>query len=384
MSLMLDPDNPQKEILKTLKSEQDKHCSRCEHHRSKSNPTTGKLIPNHHGKCTRPEGLCEEIASIQDTAPAIPAEREAELMEVQDQASTAIQAVLDAEPLQEALGVIKTATFYQKISDVLIAQAFQEIKKSKSYKNYPYVDADGKRRQIADLEEFCQVKFGKSARRVRELSKNLHLLGPDLYEQAEQIGFKSRDYRALNALPADEQAIVKEAMEADSKEQVFDILQDMAARHQAEKEAAKKEAEDLKADMDAKDKVLADKAERLESSEMELAKLRSLPKDADTELRLEVEAEAVKVLNELHVTVLAEMNQFLAHTDAMTTTPNISSHTMIYATQIAEALCQDIGAAMAEHGIPVDFENIVSPVWMRETAQADHAIGNASTSFGEQ
>lgn len=50
-----------------------------------------------------------------------------------------------------------------------------------------------------------------------QLADNLNLLGPELYEQAEKIGFKARDYQALKALPSDEQEIVKQALEAQNK-----------------------------------------------------------------------------------------------------------------------------------------------------------------------
>ena len=150
---------------------------------------------------------------------------------------------MDAEEVFRDLGRIETATFYATVSDSLLAQTYQKIKKNKTYKNIPYVDATGKTKHISSLEEFCEIKLGKSARRLQQLSQNLRTLGPDLYESAEKIGFRAKDYRALKALPPEEQEVVKTAIASESKDEVIDILQDMAARHQAEKEAARKEKE---------------------------------------------------------------------------------------------------------------------------------------------
>lgn len=72
-----------------------------------------------------------------------------------------------------------------------------------------------------------------------QLAYNLNLLGPELYEQAEKIGFKVRDYQALKALPSDEQEIVKQALEAQNKESAVDLMQEMALKHKKEKELLK-------------------------------------------------------------------------------------------------------------------------------------------------
>lgn len=333
------------------------------------------------------ELIAKYTTSEDEPAPATPPEtitpeREVELVQVQNSAAIAAQAVMDAEGVLRDLGRLDAALFFATVADSMLVQIFEKVKREKAYNKIPIRDEAGNVRLSHDLKEFCEFKLGKSYRRLQELSSNMRNLGPALYEAAEKVGFKSRDYRALNALPAEEQAVVKQALESESKDEVLDILQDMAARHQAEKEAAKKERDDLKADMDAKDKVLEVKAQRLDKAEIELQKLKSLPKDADTELRLEVEAEAVKELNRLHVTALAIMNQFMAHANAMTTTPGISTHTMTYAMQIAQVLCEDIGNGLAEQGIPVDFEEIVQPQWMRATAKQNIETGDTNATAG--
>ncbi len=323
--------------------------------------------------------MSNRLADIyQDTESETPAP-EAQLVQVQDTAAIAAQAVMDVEGVLRDLGRLDAALFFTTVGDSMLVQIFEKIKREKAYKKIPIRDEAGNVRLSENLKEFCEAKLGKSYSRLQELSSNMRNLGPALFEAAEKVGFKSRDYRALNALPAEEQAVVKQALESESRDEVLDILQDLAARHQAEKEAAKQERESLQADLAARDKVLETKAQRLDKAETELARLKSLPKNADTELRLEIEAEAVKTLNARHIEALAAFKQFLAQVEAITETPGISTHTAGYSMQIAQVLCEDIGAALADQGIPVDFEEIVSPAWTREAALADHESGNITS-----
>jgi hypothetical protein len=283
------------------------------------------------------------------------------------------QAVLDAEEIFRDLGRIETAAFYATVSDSLLAQTYQKIKKNKSYKNIPYIDSDGKPRQIASLEEFCEVKLGKSARRIQELVQNLNALGSDLYESAEQIGFRAKDYRALKALPAEEQEVVKAALASESKDEVVDILQDMAARHQAEKEAVKKEKEDMTADLEARGKLLEDKGTRLDEVSLELQKLKSLPLNQTMELKLKREHAVAEALGLAHITYLVETNTFFQTIADVLSADEVSAHTKEYATQTVRKCCEGMSDFLIKHGIGVDFQNMVQPEWMQETAEEDIA-----------
>lgn len=359
-------------------------CRTCEHHKSKGNKNPGVLIPNETGKCTHPEGLCEEGSPIAPGRPATTApeilspeiteEHGAQLMADANTAAVADQAILDAEEIHKALGQIEGLEFVRRVGDVAIAQIFQNIKKNKAYKNLPYIDADGNLRHVGDFKEFCQVKLGRSYTRCHELSQNLHTLGPDLYESAERIGFRARDYRALKALPEAEQEVVKQALESESKEQVLDLLQDMAERHAAEKKAAKKELKDIKADKDALDKLMADKTERLDKLSVELEKLKSLAPAERQRLALEREAAAAERLNTAEVKASATVNEFLGELADVLEADGISLTTSVYANGLAQSMAEGIGSMFANYGIAVDFEGIVRPEWTRAEAAQDLGV----------
>lgn len=179
------------------------------------------------------------------------------------------------------IGQLESLDFMRHVADVATAQIFENIKKSNNYKDLPYLDANGEQRHVADLEEFCQVFLKKSARRVRELTQNLHLLGPELYEQAEIIGFRARDYQALRALPPDEQEIVKQAIEAQDKDAAIELMQEMALKYSKEKEELKKEITNSKADYNALQKRNTDLSKEKEAISLKLNKyeLKTIPMD---------------------------------------------------------------------------------------------------------
>ncbi len=295
----------------------------------------------------------------------------ADLARLQNDAALADKAVLDAEEVHRALGQLEGLEFARRVADVAAAQIFLKIKEGKKYNGLPYRDAEGRVRHVASLEEFCEVKLGKSLRRVQELASNLHHLGPELYEAAETVGFKSRDYRALKALPEAEQETVKQALASETKEEVLAILEDLAERHASEREAMRRENEGLKGDLDAKDKVLENKARSLDRVEVELEKLKSLPPNESTKLRLAQEEQAVEALNRAHIIALSELHKFLIQASTILEAEGVTAHTQQYCTQTVSLYCEDIVAALAKHGIPVDFEEIVNPAWARDTAKAE-------------
>lgn len=139
-----------------------------------------------------------------------------------------------SETLQQ-LGQIAGLEFTRRVADVAQAQIFQNIKKAKQYKGLPYKDASGNTRHVADLDELCDVFFGKSSRRMQELSANLTMLGPELYEQSERLGLRQRDYAAIKALPDDSRMAVAQAIESGDRGAVIDLVQELAARTEAEK-----------------------------------------------------------------------------------------------------------------------------------------------------
>lgn len=301
--------------------------------------------------------------------PEITPERGAELMQTQNTMAAVDTAVMDAAEVYKALGRIEAAAFFARIGNISAAQFAVQVRDGKKYKGLPYKSAEGKTEHISTFDEFCEVFLGKTGRYVRELVNNLHTLGPDLYEAAEVTGFRAKDYAALKALPQDEQEIVKTALAAESKEQVLEILEDLAARHQSERQANKKQAEDLKADLDARDKLLADRSEKLDKVSLDLEKLKSLPPNKREVLRLEQEQAAAKKLTAAVVEAQAAIHALLAQL-AEIKAAEVSAYTKEHADQTASWFCQQVQFSLQENGIQADMAEIVLPEWMRDAAKS--------------
>ena len=162
-----------------------------------------------------------------------------------------------------ALGRIEALEFSETVSARAKVEVYLELKKSKAYRAIEYRDADGNPKRISDLEEFCERYMSKSARRLQQMASDYQLLGADLYDAAERIGFRNQDYRALKALPADEQVVIKQAIESDDRDTVLSLMQELAAKHQSEKaalEARAIEAEKVAAD---RDRIIGEKKARV-------------------------------------------------------------------------------------------------------------------------
>ncbi len=320
------------------------------------------------------EALKDAPAGRIEAIPDITPERGAELLAAQNTMTAVDAAVLDVADLYKALGRIEMGHFLQQVQDVVIAKAFVQIKSDKKYKHLTYRDESGNVKRFQTLEEFCERTFGKSYRRINELANNLHTLGGDLYEAAEAIGFKARDYQALKALPQDEQEIVKTALAAESKDQVLDILQDLAARHQSERAAAKKEAEDLKADLDARDKLLTDRSEKLDKVSLDLEKLKSLPPNKRARLQLEQEQAAAERINAACVKAEGEINLHLAEVADVLALDELSQTTTAHAMNSVRFLCESLAEFLATHNIDVDFAGMARPEWRRDLAAQDLGV----------
>jgi hypothetical protein len=172
----------------------------------------------------------------------------------------------------------------------LIIETAIKVRESKQYKGLPYI-RDGVSGNISTFDEFCEVFLGKTGRRIRDLINNHNLLGEDLYEQAERLGFRQRDYNALKALPADDRVLIAQAIEAEDLDKALDMMQTMAARHFREKEEVSKQLAEKDLSLEAKDRVISDKTQELNKKSERIARLETAQQMAVQEVDMIGEAE---------------------------------------------------------------------------------------------
>lgn len=238
-----------------------------------------------------------------------------QLIEAGNQMSIVNAAVMDAEEALKMIGRIEAADFMATVAEKMIAETAIALKQGKKYKGLPFIDENKNRRQVATFEEFCEHKLGKSRRRVDELINNYNQLGPNLYEQAERIGFRQRDYNALKTLPADDRQIIAQAIEAEDLDKALDLMQQLAAKHQREKEATAKELKALTNSLDDKDLIIKSKTELLNKTSDKLVLLEAAKRQEITEVAMPGEYQLMRLQEysrELTVKITATLNSEIA------------------------------------------------------------------------
>lgn len=149
--------------------------------------------------------------------------------------------------LGQIIGRQQASEFLETVSTSMQLAAYEQAKKSTAYRN---IIDPRTGNAFPSIDEFCRFAFGVSDARMRQLIGNRNALGNELFEKGEQLGLGQRDYRAIRALPADDQALVQQAIEtANDREAVTELLMELTERH-AKKVLA------LEEDCAAKDKVI--------------------------------------------------------------------------------------------------------------------------------
>ena len=189
----------------------------------------------------------------------------------------------DAENLFDLgtlIGRIEAMDFVTTVGTAAMLSVYEKVKESKAWRFLPNPEsADG--RHFSSIAEFCEVKLGRSYSRMRELSVNKRLIGEEAFEQAERIGLRQVDYNAIKSLPAPQQELVRRAVEeASSRDDVLNILQELAAANAAQLAEARKREAELSKKISDKDRTLEEDAKSIKALSEQIEQMRNAPIDA--------------------------------------------------------------------------------------------------------
>lgn len=193
-----------------------------------------------------------------------------QLVVVSNQMTLAESAVLESSEPLKMIGRIEAMQLVRSVAEKSMAEMYLYFKDGKKYKNLPFFDKNKNPRYAADLDEFCLLAFDKSGRRMQELAANYKTLGPELYEQAEKLGLRQRDYNSLKALHSDDRVIIAQAIEEENLDKALELMGLMAERHQRQKEAAAKQLEESAKTLEAKDMLIQKKDEKINDLDQKL------------------------------------------------------------------------------------------------------------------
>lgn len=305
-----------------------------------------------------------------------------ELVEAGNQMSIANAAVIDNFDVIKAIGRIEAARFYETVSEKLIAETAIAVKQGKQYKGLPYKDADGNVKHVSDFGEFCEAFFGKSYRRVHQLVENYNTLGSDMYEQAERMGFRQRDYNALKALPADDKLLIAQAIEEENLGKALDLMQEMAARHVHEKELLTQTSEELVHTLEAKDKVIKDKTGIIDNQAERLALLENKQRSVSAEQRLlDLRSNLQIAAADIKVNVMTRLRKCVK--DLYDAELEGDNEAMFMAGCLIE-IGRELAILRDEYSLPACVDEDLTPEWMRDGAMDDIEEQYAGTVVGAQ
>lgn len=256
-------------------------------------------------------------------------------------------------------GRIQALRFMSTVSNRAAAEAFVAVRKSKEFVGVPYTAADGTEGITESLDDYCKAFFGKSEKTCYEHASNLHVLGPELYQQSEQLGLNTKDYRAIRALPDDLQDQVKAAIESGDADAVGSMLQEMATRAGA---ATAKLAE-ARADANAKDRLIEKRGKEIDKLQMQL--MRKFVPDPHSVADTEAEQAQYMALQEAHTETLAALARLTVVVRDIKAAASPSEAMELAADNAIRHACQRLVDIGNDNGLAIDLEELVTPAWLQ-------------------
>ncbi len=209
-----------------------------------------------------------DVTDEQHAGEAMAVMRETAISEQQEQVSSAFD-------LGRFVGVAQLARTMSNFSAAAEIRAFEEINKSKAFKNLPIKHSDGSFRPAENIDEFCRAVFGRGYKAMSDSKVMLQQLGEEAYENANRLNLNRSQLRLLLTLPEDERTAVEEAMRDGGKDEVVTLIQSLANKLDETRE----QVEQLKGELTATEEISAEKTQRIERLEREKKRIATLPPD---------------------------------------------------------------------------------------------------------
>ena len=281
--------------------------------------------------------------------------------------------------LSEKIGALKAFAFTKKLLTVSELKLLAEVKETKEYKGLQVIGTDGKLLTVSNFADFCD-HLGLSHQHVDENIRNLSTFGEDFLETSQRMGLGYRDLRKLRKLPEAEQELIinGEAVKAEDKESLIDLIEEMSVKHAKDKATLQKKLEtteselakrikDLESEARAKDTVLANKDRKINELDAQL----TIRKDISQHhiVQAEVEAHINDELAQATASLMTAVSQFNAIINTLTDQAgeNFLPHMKDKITQDTSLVYQRI--AQVGFDIGVDLELMMKPDWLDTDSQ---------------
>ena len=283
---------------------------------------------------------------------------------------------IDQIRLTERIGALKATEFVRKLVTVTTIKMLAEIKESKQYKGLKII-LNEELVTSPTWDQFCQ-HIGLSREKVDEDIRNLSVFGEDFLETSQRMSLGYRDLRKLRKLDdADREVIIEgEAVKAEDRESLIDLIEEMSAKHRKQKDALETENKELKADKDALETILQKKDEKVNQLDTQVTKLTSpaeIQRRAESEPQ-ELEKAALETLGTESILFLTAFNRYINALGGVMDIAESKDLPQLFecVDESIVAVCQRYAQYVQRLGTQVNFEEILNPSWMfPETADTD-------------
>jgi hypothetical protein len=223
--------------------------------------------------------------------------------------------------INQLVGQVQMANAFSKFTTVVSLTKLRYIKENKLYRTLSAklgAADDEKVPTVRTWDGFCRL-LGMTASKVDEDLKNLEFFGEDALNSLNSIGAGYRELRKLRKLPDEERELIinGEAVQAGDKEMLVELIDELAAKHAKEKGELEKRTKDLEGTLEAKDRLLKTKVERITELETEAHKKAAMgPAERAAELSARLDKAVALVKRELATAARPSINEILEWEDA--------------------------------------------------------------------
>ncbi len=277
--------------------------------------------------------------------------------------------------LNQLLGQAQMADAFEQFSRTVRTSKLAYVRENKLYRALKGMSTANGSHFSGTWDEFCQL-LGTSRDKVELDIANLKAFGEEALESMSRMGIGYRELRQYRRLPEDQKLALIEVAKAGDKDGFLDLAEEMIARHAKEKEQLTTQVEEAKATLEAKDRVLADKNERL--TKLEEEGKRKFKPSAGSEAKTAQEQALLTELDQASSAAYLAIHKTFAAADVALSDSGAREAIQTRARQAVEFLVQQLADMAEEFGIQVDLEARIAPPWLSEEALASLEARNAA------
>ena len=278
--------------------------------------------------------------------------------------------------VNQLLGQAQMAGAFEEFSRTVRTSKLAYVKEHKLYRSIAgAASPHGAEKLSGTWEEFCRL-LGRSVDQVDRDIANVQAFGEQALESMSAMGIGYRELRQYRKLPEDQKQALIEVAKAGDKEGFVELAEEIIAKHAKEKEALATQVEEAQATLEAKDRVLADKNERL--TKLEEEGKRKFKPSAGSEAKTAQEQALLTELDQASSAAYLAIHKTFAAADVALSDSGAREAIQTRARQAVEFLVQQLADMAEEFGIQVDLEARIAPPWLSEEALASLEARNAA------